>query len=410
MPFQMRLGKFRSSGGEELDEIMVVHMPEGKSYTGSEQVELFCHGGRVVVNLILQELLKAGARAAEPGEFTKLAFLNGRIDLARAEAVAELIAADTETSFRAAREHLFGAYSEHVDQIRDDILTIMADIEADIDFAEETVDAATVQKKISAFDDLLTKIDYLLQSYGGGKIIREGYRIAIAGRPNVGKSSLFNLLLRQERALVHTDAGTTRDYLSEWIDLDGFAVNLIDTAGIRKGGGEVERQGRRRSESLIRDADLILWIVDLSQKDWGKALQRDLKSCARAPMLLVGNKMDLVGGGSERTLGEPPVDCRISCLTGRGINRLKKLLLNRVKETVHDLTSGHIVTSARHQQKLSQSARSLRQGRRKMMIGESPELIAFDLRQAASALEEITGRVYTEDLLGRIFSRFCIGK
>lgn len=412
-PFVMRIGRFVSSQGDCLDEVTAVYMPKGKSYTGLEQVETFCHGGRHIVRMILQELIEAGARPAEAGEFTKLAFLNGRIDLAKAEAVAELIAANTETSFRAAREHFLGAYSEHIDRIREELIGLLAEIEVEIDFVEEEIDSTETERKVATADQIMAKVEKLLKSYDGGRIVKEGFRIVIGGRPNAGKSSLFNLVLQQERALVDRVAGTTRDYLSEWIDLGGFAVNLIDTAGLRKGGGSIERQGQAKANEVIKEANLLLWLVDLSTDNWQSELAQDLKQLANYPTLVIGNKVDLLG---KSTGDQPPerqvqsVRLQISCRTGQGLSELKELLSKQISEEIPDLTSGQVVTSARHKQKLSKTIRSLKLARRKMKTGESPELTAFDLRQAVLALEEITGRIYTEDILGEVFSRFCVGK
>lgn len=411
VPFVMRYGYFVNGQGDTIDEVMAVYMPKGKSYTGLEQVEIFCHGGRQVATNILNEIISSGARVAEPGEFTKLAFLSGRIDLARAEAVAEIIGANTDSSFHAAKEHLLGAYAEHIHMLREEIINIIAEVEASIDFPEEEIDPADTRRLIHMVDAIIRQIEDLVQTYTGGRIIKEGYKIAISGRPNAGKSSLFNLLLRQQRALVTPTAGTTRDYLSEWIDLDGFAVNLIDTAGLRKGGGAIEKAGRVSAMKIISDADLLIWIIDLAEKGWATKLRADLEFVKKHIKLLVGNKIDLLenyrtvikrGGIFDLT--------PISCLTGKGINELKKKIVDRINETMPDLTSGLIVTSARHQQKLQAALKNLRRAKTKMKLGESPEITAFDLRQAANAIDEITGKVYTEDILDRIFSKFCIGK
>lgn len=406
-PFMLRYGHFVSGAGERLDEVMAVYMPYGKSYTGLEQAEVFCHGGRKIVRMILQELINGGARAAQPGEFTKLAFLNGRIDLARAEAVAEIIAANTDSSYRASREHLLGAYPEHIDQIRQRLVAVLADLEASIDFSEEEIDSATNQKQVETLSAVLKQIEELLASYRGGRIINEGFKIAIGGRPNAGKSSLFNLLLRQERALVNPEAGTTRDYLSEWIDLEGFAVNLIDTAGLRTEGSQLEREGQARAEAIIKAADLTLWLFDLSEKQWEKSLRSDLTKLVHAPIILVGNKIDVASGEPSKVHKDA---LAISCLTKKGLAGLRNRLVQRINELVPDLTSGMVVTSARHQQKLTSASKAIKQTVKKLKGNETPEITAFELRQAVGALDEITGRIYNEEILGKIFSSFCIGK
>jgi tRNA modification GTPase len=410
LPFVMRYGHFYSSDNVILDEVMVVHMPAGRSYTGLEQVEIYCHGGRHVVRLILDQLVKAGARTAEPGEFTRLAFLNGRIDLACAEAVAEMIASDTEASFRASREHLLGAYTEHIEKLRDELVRIVAEIEASIDFPEEEITTADRDQLLDSLKAIQGKIKSLVESYSSGRIVKEGFKVAICGRPNAGKSSLFNLLLKQERALVHPEPGTTRDYLSEWIELDGVAVNLIDTAGLRTGGGSVEKKGQERARKIIDDSDLVIWVADLSDKTWQSRLKIDIKSLSHNEIIVTGNKVDLFGArslpNSDRYLGLLAISCR----SGTGISHLKKALSRHVEEHLTDLTSGMVVTSSRHRQKLAAALGKLKSVSRKIKSGESAELIAFDLREAINCLDEITGKVYTEQILDQIFGKFCIGK
>jgi len=432
----MRHGYFVDRHGDTIDEVMAVYMPKGKSYTGLKQVEIFCHGGRQVATNILNEIIASGARVAEPGEFTKLAFLSGRIDLARAEAVAEIIGANTDSSFHAAKEHLLGAYAKHIHKLREEIINIIAEVEASIDFPEEEIDPANSHRLIHMVDAIIRQIDDLVQTYTGGRIIKEGYKIAISGRPNAGKSSLFNLLLRQQRALVTPTAGTTRDYLSEWIDLVGFAVNLIDTAGLRKGGGAIEKAGQKSAMKVIADSDLLLWLVDLSDKDWLTKWRADFDLLKKRSKILIGNKIDIVPDYQSLLQFVGPNSCSsdmrkseprgfrptklteadgldfipLSCLTGQGMTKLKKKIVRHINVSIPDLTSGVVVTSARHQQKLQAALKNLRRAKTKMKQGESPELIAFDLRQSATAIDEITGKVYTEDILQRIFSRFCIGK
>jgi tRNA modification GTPase len=410
-PFTLRLGNFTSSRGEIIDEVMAVYMPSGQSYTGLDQVEVFCHGGRMVVRRILEEILDSGARAAEPGEFTRLAFECGRIDLSRAEAVAEMIAAQTESSLRASREHLLGNYSEHVDMLRNGVVDILSEVEAGIDFTEDAPEVAVDSTKLVAMiDKLIDRLGQLALTYRGGRIINEGFTVVIGGRPNAGKSSLFNLLLKHERALVTPTPGTTRDYLLERIDLDGYAVNLIDTAGLRQGGGKIERAGQNRARDLILKSNLLIWVVDISKRGWEKNIDSDVKSFDDIDILVFLNKTDVV----KR---KPPVSATMlktplfgSCKTGAGISKLHGEIKRRIEANMPDLTSGLVVTSARHSQKLNEGIRQLRAARVKIGKSVSGELVAYELRQAVNALGEITGKVYTEQILGRIFSRFCIGK
>jgi tRNA modification GTPase len=410
-PFLMRLGFFKSVDNEILDEVMAVFMPAGRSYTGLEQIEIFSHGGRQVVRRILDEILKDGVRAAEPGEFTRLAFEHGRIDLSRAEAVAEIIAAETEVSYKASREHLLGGYSEHIEMLRNELIDILSEVEASIDFTEDAPEAETDSRKlVMKADSLLDQLSKLADTYQGGRIISEGYTIVIGGRPNAGKSSLFNQLLRKERALVTPTPGTTRDYLLERVDMDGFTVNLIDTAGLRQGGGKIEREGQRLAKSLIERADLVVWMIDLSKRNWPALLVYDLKILNNVHILLLGNKIDLATpSGNSGQISDYEI-IGASCKTGAGLSRLHTQIVARIEKSMPDLTSGLVVTSARHRQKLKESIRHLRVARSKIESAVSPELVAYDLRTAIASLGEITGKVYTEQVLGRIFSRFCIGK
>lgn len=401
----LRLGRWSDATGRAIDEVTVVYMPEGQSYTGSEQFELFCHGGRQVVRMILDTILRAGARAAEPGEFTRMAFLNGRIDLARAEAVADLIAANTAHSYEISRQQLLGAYSHEIEKLRERLVTLLAEIEASIDFVEEDIEPQTIQALGKPASEILSDLERFIATYSGGRIINEGYKIVLAGRPNAGKSSLFNLLLRQERALVNPTAGTTRDYLSEWIDLEGFAVNLIDTAGLRVEGDELEKAGQSRARELIDSADLIIWMVDLADPGWKSHLDGDIDSFDRSRLLITGNKLDLA-------VGDPgdSVTIAYSCKTGKGIDKLTSAIVGRINERMPDLTSGVVVTSARHQQKLTKAAESMAVVVEQLRQVDQPDLIAYNLGQARDALDEITGRIYTEEVLGQIFSSFCVGK
>ncbi len=413
-PFLMRVGHFVNEDKKILDEVMAVYMPAERSYTGLMQVEIFCHGGRQTIKEILDLCIQSGARAAMPGEFTQTAFLNGRIDLARAEAVAEMIAANTESSLKASREHLLGAYSEHVEALRKKLVHIVAETEAGIDFPDEDKDA---QKSsiYESLNEILEDLEVLIKSYQGGRIIKEGFNVAISGRPNAGKSSLFNKLLQSERALVTRTPGTTRDFLSESIDLDGFAINLTDTAGLREGGGEIERLGQLSSLKLIKNSDLVLWLVDISIRGWESKLESDLDKLLNNTIMLVYNKIDAIKNikslpdkALKRSIDIEPAF--ISCKTGKGLKSLKRMISDQIERTMPDLTSGLIVTSARHKKKLSSAIKELKSAREKNMIGETAELIAVDLRAALSELDEITGRVYTEDILGQIFAHFCIGK
>lgn len=406
----MRYGYFQDKQKNIIDEVTAVFMPEGNSFTGLDQVEIFCHGGQTVVNNILNELLDSDCRAAEPGEFTKLAFLSGRINLSEAEAVAEIIAANTKHSYEVAKEHLLGGYSSIIESIKNKLISIIAEIEASIDFPEEEIDIKNKQNIIDSIDQIKSKISELISSYNGGKIIKEGYKIALAGKPNAGKSSLFNLLLKQERALVTETPGTTRDYLSEWIDLDGYAVNIIDTAGIRKGGGKIEKAGQESAKNIIKKADMVIWIADISQNNWSQQALQDVNVIRHNNIIFVGNKIDLIGNKVNRAELDDKKLIKLSCKTGRGLKNLKNYIINSISDNMPDFTSGVIVTSLRHQQKLKSAVEGLDKALELIQITESPELVAVELRATALSIDEITGKIYTEEILGKIFSNFCVGK
>jgi len=403
----MRHGRIVTELGEAVDEVLAVSMPAGRSYTGLDQVEIFCHGGSHVVRVVMEEILAAGARPAEPGEFTKLAFLNGRIDLSKAEAVAEIVAASTQASYKAGLDHLTGTYSTYVEELRSHLLSALAELEASIDFREEENETPDPEQLRSQLEEIGREVSRLAATYQGGRIVREGYRIAICGRPNAGKSSLFNLLLEQERALVDASPGTTRDYLSEWIELEGIAVNMTDTAGFRTSADRVEAQGQRKAQDIVHRADLVLWVADISAPHWQVDLADDIRELGLKDKLLVANKIDLISG-SRPNLAENLLP--VSCLTREGLDKFRRALISTISVSLPDMTSGQVVTSARHKRCLDLALESISAATTASHNGESSELIALEVRRAADSLGEITGKVYTEEILGEIFSRFCIGK
>jgi len=413
----MYYGYIVDTGGNIIDEVMMVQMPEGRSYTGQNQAEVFCHGGQFVLTQILGEIFKQGVRPAEPGEFTRRAFLAGRIDLTRAEAVADLIASRTEYSYNAAKKNLLGELSEHIERIRNSTVELLAEIEASIDYPEEELDLADRDRLAKSFDKILVDAQELTDSYKAGRIVKEGYMIAIAGRPNAGKSSLFNLFLNQNRAIVAPTPGTTRDYLTEWIDLNGLAVSITDTAGLRDAAGLIEQMGQQSAENIIERSDLLIWIADISRKKWQKEIANDIKPYLdKKDILLVLNKIDKLE--NSRIDNKLPASMLldkvkvvyISCKTKVGLKTLKKKLLNRISGNMPDLTDHLIVTSERHKAKLENFLRSLNKARKDILKSLSPELTALELRQGINEIDEITGRIYTEDILNKIFERFCIGK
>jgi tRNA modification GTPase len=410
----MYYGYIVDNNGDIIDEVTMVQMPPGKSYTGDSQVEIFCHGGRFVLKRILNEIFQRGARPAEPGEFTRRAFLAGRIDLARAEAVADLVAAKTEYAYQAARNNLMGQLSEHIDKIRDRAIELLAEIEASIDYPEEDIQPAVKEGQLKIITYIIEELKRLVESYQAGKIIREGFKIAIAGRPNAGKSSLFNLLLNQSRAIVAPVPGTTRDYLTEWIDLHGVAVSVTDTAGLRGSAGQVEKAGQIMAEKILENADLVIWIADIARKNWKSLLEKDLPEFNETVnVLTVLNKIDLVTKDKyeKKNLPEKLQNVALlSCKTEEGFDELKKELIQRIESDMPDLTDQLVVTSERHKKKMVDALKSFGRAGKGIKKDISPELIAFELNQAVNEIDEITGKIYNEEVLDRIFSRFCIGK
>lgn len=412
-PFHLYYGHIVDNDGDVIDEVTAAVMPEGHSYTGQLQAEIFCHGGQFVLRRILEEILHKNARAAEPGEFTRRAFLSGKIDLARAEAVADLVASKTDYSYRVARNNLLGRLSLEIDSVRNAIIDLLAEIEAAVDYPEEGLETAGYPALVRSLGETIKTIENLTKSYRSGRIIKEGFKIAIAGRPNAGKSSLFNLLLNQNRAIVAPIPGTTRDYLSEWIDLDGLAVQLTDTAGLRGKAGIIEKAGQASAQRIIEESNLVIWLIDITRKGWQKEIQADLKSLSNRNILLLYNKIDIAKKLHGETLKSPDFPhprFPVSCLTGEGIADFRRHLKTVTSAELPDLTDRLVITSERHQTKLKNACRHFKKALQSLKKQLSPELTAFDLRQGLNEIDEITGRVYNEQILDRIFSRFCIGK
>lgn len=417
-PFYLQYGNFVSlKNNQVIDEVMSVWMPEGKSYTGAEQVEIFAHGGRQTLQHILRELYAAGARAAEPGEFTRRAFLAGKIDLTKAEAVAEIISAKSEFAYRAARDDLFGKTAKTTRDLREKLVALSAELTAKVDFPLEEITPDEYQTLLNLVDEVDAQLARLIASYAGGAIVRDGFQIALGGRPNAGKSSLFNALLKSHRAIVSATPGTTRDYLSEWITLGDSAVELIDTAGLREGAGEIEAAGQNFARKLLSEAHLALWLVDSADGAFLSELAADLADLDKKNIALVLNKTDLL---SERQFESAISDISekfpsvtvfpISCKTESGLVEFEEGLQERIDASLADQTDGLLVTSERQMQKFTEARESLKTARQGMVDNASPELVAFDVRAALNSLDEITGAVYTDDLLEVIFSKFCVGK
>ena len=390
-------------GGRKLDEVLLTVFPAPASYTGEDVVEIACHGGVLISRRVLELLLRNGARSAEPGEFTQRAYLHGKMDLTQAEAVMDLIGAQTDLALRAATEQLEGRLGTRLRELRDRIIEVLAHIEAFIDFPDEDIDPATGDALLAKIDAVRADASALLATARPGRVLREGVRTVICGAPNVGKSSLLNLLLGCERAIVSARPGTTRDVIEEVIDLRGIPLRLVDTAGVRESEDEVEREGMARTRTQIERADLVLHVVEASGPiaDCGLRIA-DLETRT----LLVLNKRDL---------GEHPDWCgvegvRISCLKNEGIAQLEEAIVAKILGGDAAHRDWSVAINARHEAALQTALRFADAAREAFTGGLSPEFVAEELRAALNAVGEILGRVDHEEVLGKIFSTFCIGK
>ena len=390
-------------GGRKLDEVLLTVFPAPASYTGEDVVEIACHGGVLISRRILELLLRKGARSAEPGEFTQRAFLHGKMDLTQAEAVMDLIGAQTDLALRAATEQLEGRLGARFRELRDGLIEVLAHVEAYIDFPDEDIDPATGGALLAKIDAVRAAAAALLATARPGKILREGVRTVIYGAPNVGKSSLLNLLLGYERAIVSARPGTTRDVIEETIDVRGIPLRLVDTAGVRESEDEIEREGMARTRRQVERADLVLHVVDASL---GISDFRFQISDLGTRTLLVLNKRDL--GEHADWRGVEAV--RISCLKNDGIAQLDEAIFAKITGGGAAQRDWSVAINARHEAALQTALRFTEAAREAFTSGLSPEFVAEELRGSLSAVGDILGRVDHEDVLGKIFSTFCIGK
>ena len=384
-----------------VDQVLTTVFRAPSSYTGEDMVEIGCHGGILLAAHVLELVLRAGARAAEPGEFTQRAFINGKLDLTRAEAVMDIISARTPLALRAAAEQLRGRLGDEIAGLRSDILQTVAHVEAWIDFPDEGIDPATGAVLSGKISSALSRVAALLATADDGRILREGVRVAIVGRPNAGKSSLLNRLLGMERAIVSPVPGTTRDTIEETACLRGILFRLTDTAGLRETADPVEREGVQRARLTIERADLVLHVIDAA------AIENGIPEIPLGSReILVANKCDLLPAGLAHPAGSVPV----SSLTGEGLPALLDAML---RETCgQHLTSGQSLAAvnSRHKALLEAAASSLQSASALVRANEPPELVAMELREALDSIGRIIGAADTEEILGEIFSKFCIGK
>ncbi len=397
------LGQVLGPSGEVLDEALVTWFEGPRSYTGEDVVEIAAHGAPVLLAYLVEAAIERGARLAQPGEFTQRAFLAGRLDLTQAEAVHDLIAAQTLQQARVAASQLGGSLARAVAPIKRRLFELIAGLEAGVDFAEDDLDLLPEAEIVAALSVLQSQLAALGGTFRYGRILRDGVRLAIVGRPNAGKSSLFNRLLGRDRAIVTALAGTTRDPIAERLALGGIPVELIDTAGLREIAAtpetEAEREGIARSRATLADADLILHVVDATAHPHAEDLELAANYAGR-PSLLVLNKSDLA---SDRTGG-----MAVSALTGEGFDGLREAI--EAMLAVQPAADDAIVTNLRQSQAVSAAGQAVARACRAARHATPHEFLLLDLHEALEALDELTGATTPEDILQRIFSSFCIGK
>jgi tRNA modification GTPase len=390
--------------GVRVDEGVITVFRGPKSFTGEDTVEIACHGGILVTRRVLEALLAAGARPAEPGEFTCRAFLNGRMDLAQAEAVADLIHAQTDRALGTARAQLSGALSRRIEALRDTLMSVLAHIEAHIDFPDEDIAPDTTSALASKLAVALEGIESLLRTAREGRMLRQGVRTALVGRPNAGKSSLLNRLLGHDRAIVSPVAGTTRDTLEEVAQVRGIPLVLVDTAGLRESEDLVEREGIRRSREAASEAELILHVVDASVP-WCAEEEALAAAWSGKGRICVANKCDLPGAAPV------PGSIAVSCRTGDGFDALEQAIEDRlVSGAVGQGGDDGVAIGVRHQRVLERAREAVIRTRSGLESQQTLELVAFELRVALTALGEVVGKTSVDDLLDSIFSQFCLGK
>jgi tRNA modification GTPase len=404
-PWSCQIAELLDAEGQPVDQVVVAFFACPRSYTAEDVVEISCHGAPVVLRHAVALAMEAGARLAEPGEFTLRAYLNGRIDLPRAEAVRDLIDSTTLYQARIAAQQAGGSVSRRIAPLKEQLLELIALLEAGIDFAEDDVSVAPAAELLRRLTPLIAGVSALAASFAFGGLVRAGLTLAIVGRPNVGKSSLFNRLLEQDRAIVTDIPGTTRDVVSEVAAIHGIPVKLFDTAGIREGQGLVETLGIERSFQAMADADLTLVVVDLSAPV--TAEDQDLMARAREQgrWILVGNKCDLPRRAQPLNQMQP-----VSALTGEGIEALREAIFRAVAPAGGGELETGFITSLRHERLLRESLAYLEKAAAAVAANVPHEMLLLDLYAALRPIDAITGATTADDILNRIFSTFCIGK
>lgn len=405
----IHFGTIQSENGEIIDEVLVSIFREPYSFTKENCTEISCHGSPYIVEQILKLLLAKGARMAEAGEFTKRAFLNGRFDLAQAEAVADLIASASQASHQIAMKQMRGGFSQKIKELRTELIRFAALVELELDFAEEDVEFANRTELKSFLQNVTQYVNELLQSFAWGNVLKNGIPTAIVGKPNAGKSTLLNTLLQEEKAIVSDIAGTTRDIIEDEIILEGIRFRFIDTAGLRETQDTIEAIGVERAKQKMQEASLILYLIDSSEmKENLDFLQKELQNLQK-PYFILFNKTDKLSAEKIAELEQIPKSLCISAKEQKGIEKLKNTLIGLVKEQKVS-HSDIVISNVRHYEALAKTQQSLQKVLVDIDTAITTDLLAADIREAIRHLGEIIGEVSNEDLLDYIFSKFCIGK
>ena len=401
-----------SQNGEVIDEVLVSYFIKPKSYTTENMCEINSHGGIVIENRILEECLRNGAVLAEPGEFTKRAFLNGRIDLTQAEAVIDIINAKTEREAKVAEKHLKGSFSKKIKEIEEKILDLMADIEASIDYPEYDIEETTNKKIENTLNNVKMSLKNLEENFKNGKILKEGIKTAIIGKPNVGKSSLLNVILGEHRAIVSDIEGTTRDTIEEYINVNGISLKIIDTAGIRKTSDEIEKIGVKRSLDITNDADLVIAVFDDS-RELDDEDRKVLDLIKNKNAIIVINKTDLqknliINNEEIKENGKDIVF--ISTMEEKGIKELYDAIEKMFELNIIDYDSSEIITNARQKQYIMRALEAVNEAENAIENNMPIDITAIALKQILEELNQITGESASEDIINEIFKKFCLGK
>jgi tRNA modification GTPase len=391
--------------GEVLDEAVVTYFAAPNSYTTEDILEIAAHGSPVLLEHILRQAVAAGARLAAPGEFTQRAFLSGRLDLTQAEAIHDLIEASTLHQARIAAQQLGGALSRQVAPVKDSLIALIATLEAGVDFAEDDIDVLPTHDILARIESIRAPLAALESTFGYGRIVRDGFTMAIVGRPNAGKSSLFNRLVERDRAIVTATPGTTRDLVTERVSLNGIPVELIDTAGLRVATDEAESIGIAKSREAMADADLVLLVVDAAAPPHPED-EATLATLTNRPLIIAQNKSDLAGIDSAPT---SHATVRTSALTGEGVPELRQAIVQLVA-TQTPSTETALLTNLRQQQAVSTALTALNRAQAATESNIPHEMLLLDLYEVLRALDSLTGATTPDDILNLIFSKFCIGK